>query len=282
MNAQKSPGGIEWTRVWGRPGYTANPVRGCLHGCRWRMPDGKIAVCYAETIAGRLAKDAYPNGFDSLSFHADELASIRRLKRPAGIFIDSMSDLFGSKVPDEWIERTFEVMQDCQQHIFFSLTKNPGRLREWDSFPQNLWLGVSVPPTFMFDHELSIIQQHIWLVKALQFLADAPAAIRWVSIEPLTFDCSDILAIFREKLDWAVIGAASNGPKIHQPAQAVLARVLDALRPKPVFFKGNLRDSVGINSAVGSHWRQEFPPEQITPRLPETPLPPQMRAKAPG
>ena len=66
----KLEGGIEWTAtfihertnvIWGR---TWNPVAGCQHACRWNMPDGKIAECYAETTAEGVAAPSYPHGFE--------------------------------------------------------------------------------------------------------------------------------------------------------------------------------------------------------------------------
>ena len=58
--------GIEWCDE------TRNATGGCPHGCRWEMPDGAVAICYAEQLAeSGVAKGAYPQGFD------------RRICRPA-------------------------------------------------------------------------------------------------------------------------------------------------------------------------------------------------------
>ena len=270
MNKQGSKanpaGGIEWTHIFGPgTGYTANPVRGCQHQCRWKMPDGKVATCYAEAQRDRL------NGagaFQNVTFHPEVLAAIRKHQQPAGIFIDSMSDLFGQVVPDKWIESVFGTMVDCPQHIFFSLTKNPTRLRghfspgnQFFPYPRNLCLGVSMPPTFMFGHELTLAQQRKWFDKALDCLTQCDATVRWVSLEPLSWDCSDILAKYKDKLHWAVIGAASDGNRTHQPDPTVLNNTLAALDGLPVFFKGNLFDSfytTGQTTPI-TGWRQEFP-----------------------
>lgn len=67
MNEQKPPASIEWTRVWGRRGWTWNPVGGCAHECQWLMPNGSPATCYAKTIAERLAPMSYYNGFAALN-----------------------------------------------------------------------------------------------------------------------------------------------------------------------------------------------------------------------
>src|SRR5271156_6186344 len=91
--------GIEWTHVPGYEAFTANPIRGCKHQCRWQMPDGTWVICYAKNGAETgPAKKFYPGGFENISFHQHVLDEIRSFKRPACIFIDSMSDLFGNGV----------------------------------------------------------------------------------------------------------------------------------------------------------------------------------------
>lgn len=263
MNLQKPPNGIEWTRIVrdtvsqiALPGYTANPVRGCKHGCEWRMPDGEIAKCYAGEVARGVARSAYPNGFEALQWHPEELAEIAKHKEPCGIFIDSMSDLFGSKVPSEWIEAVLETIANCHQHTFLSLTKNPPNLKGLD-FPENLWVGISAPPTFMFGNELNHQQQSAWFMRGLQFLCDTNAAVKWVSLEPLSFDLSAELVEFGKSLNWAVIGAASNGRTTFQPDPHDFEMALYAMKGRPVFFKGNL--SRALADQVAGGWRAEFP-----------------------
>src|SRR3990167_2707371 len=99
MNEQKvdSKSSIEWTRIVNpdgttRRGYTWNVVGGCQHDCKW-LVDGQIAECYAKTIAERVATASFPNGFEHHYFHTERLQEPLKLKGPAGIFIDSMSDL---------------------------------------------------------------------------------------------------------------------------------------------------------------------------------------------
>jgi protein gp37 len=267
-NKTNPSGGIEWTHIFGAgSGYTANPVRGCQHQCRWKMPDGHVAVCYAEAQRDRLDGNG---AFQRVTFHPEVLRAIRKHKEPAGIFIDSMSDLFAQSVTSAQIMEVLATIRDCPQHIFFSLTKNPTRLTTFrnlildDSpeepfhWPKNLCLGVSMPPTFMFGKELTLNQQRAWFNKALECLCACAATVRWVSLEPLSWDCSDILAKYRDKLHWAVIGAASDGHRTYQPSQQTLANALSALHPLPLFFKGNLRDSIGQDFAC-QNWRQEFP-----------------------
>ena len=237
-NKANPSGGIEWTHIFGPgTGYTANPVRGCQHECRWRMPDGKEAQCYAKTVAERFGG---VGTFEHVTWHPEVLDKIRAHKAPAGIFIESMSDLFAQTVPSDWVQQVLSVMIDCPQHRFFTLTKNPTRLIKIANYPRNLLLGVSMPPTFMFGHELTPVQQKLWFAKALESLCATDAKVKWVSLEPLSWDCSELLWQYRNKLNWAVIGAASDGAKTYQPENQIVRICLQALAGLPVFFKGNL------------------------------------------
>lgn len=256
MNEQKPPKAIEWTRVHGRRGYTWNPIKGCLHDCRWRMPDGAIAECYAKTVAERVAQAAYPNGFAHLSFDENELLAPRKMKESVGIFLDSMSDLVGAQVPAEWIERVIEVVKSTPQHIYMLLTKNPPRLKQFQ-WPANVWVGVSAPPTFMYGKELSEDQQFRWYGKAMEVLGDIDVPVRWTSIEPLSWDVSPILETYEDNFEWAVIGAASNGRVNHQPNQRYFEKAFKAMASKPLFLKGNISRQLAFD--VIGKWSEEFP-----------------------
>lgn len=266
MNRQIAPGGIEWTRVWGRPGFTSNVVRGCQHQCRWKMPDGTIAICYAEEVARLIARKHYPKGFEHISYHENEFLAMAGYKKPAGIFIDSQSDLFGLSVESKIISQMIHFVREHPRHIFFSLTKNPARLKEFATahhlpWPKNLWVGISSPPSYMFGKELTLLQQTKMLEHWLQDLEKCPAVYRWISIEPLAFDVAPILKNFPGLLDWAVLGAASRGGIYFQPDENYFTRALAVLDEKniPVFFKGNLSIEMAIRLA--GKWRVEFPDE---------------------
>lgn len=250
MNKQ-GPKAIEWTD------YTWNPVGGCPHQCRWKMPDGTTAVCYAETVAEKVAVSSYPHGFNHHYWHPERLDEPLKLKEPAKIFLDSMSDLMAARVPEEQIRAVFDVVARAPWHTFQLLTKNAPRLLKWKTeLPSNLWVGVSMPPTMMFGKPLNINQQKAMLVKALYVLGQLEGVTRWMSFEPLSFDVADVMQesgwADALPLDWAVIGAASNGRKYYQPERwhvEQLLKVLDQYRV-PVFFKGNLE---------WDPWREDFP-----------------------
>lgn len=253
MNKQ-GPKAIEWTD------FTWNPVGGCHHACRWTMPDGTTARCYAEAVAEGVARNAYPDGFDAHYWNPDRLEEPLRRQQPARIFLDSMSDLMGHWVPNEQIRAVLDVVRRADWHTFQLLTKNAPRLLQFrDELPFNLWVGVSSPPDEFMGKPLGSEQKKRYLYRALDVLDALAVEVVWISFEPLSFDvagevlspwCGDRQA--RLPLNWAVIGAASNGAQYHQPDPDHLARletILDGQRI-PVFYKGNLSREP---------WREEFP-----------------------
>lgn len=263
MNEQKPPNAIEWTRVWGRRGYTWNVVGGCLHKCRWEMPTGDIAICYAESTAEGVAQKAYPQGFAHHYWHPERLDEPLRLKEPTGIFLDSMSDLMGHWVEDEQIQSVLDVCARADWHIFMLLTKNAPRLRKF-KFPTNVWVGVSSPPDFYKGSRLMDGQRERFLERSLEVLFEVDAKTRWMSFEPLSIHAAPIVALWQGALDWAVIGAASNGKREFAPDTFNLQRLVEVLDAQqvPVFYKGNLRSSEWATE----HWREEFPePTHVTP-----------------
>lgn len=246
-NGKVTGRGIQWTD------YTWNANAGCFHRCRWTMPDGSTAICYAEEIANKF-RTAYPQGFEHAYFHPTRLDEPLKLTEPAKIFLDSMSDLMGHWVKDEQIKEIFDICTKAHWHQFQLLTKNAPRLAKFD-FPSNVWVGASSPPDSMWGKELDLNQQERMLHKILDTLAQVKAPVRWMSIEPLSWDVADIFAQ-HAPLQWAVIGAATNGPKVYQPDPDHVARLLEVFDRQgvPVFFKGNL-----WGNPSAKPWREYFP-----------------------
>lgn len=162
--------------------------------------------CYAANHARRFAgTKAWPNGFD-VTLWPERLDQPMRWRAPRKVFVCSTGDLFHDKVPDEYIAHVFAVMQSCATHTFQVLTKRHGRMRAllnsgafWSAvtdfgehvmaqrpsreqywpnhgqrhgFLPNVWLGVSVE------------SQH-WADIRIPALLDTPAAVRYLSLEPL-------------------------------------------------------------------------------------------------
>jgi protein gp37 len=168
---------IEWTRSDdGTPGATWNPVTGCTKvsaGCDH---------CYAETFAERwrgIPGHYFERGFD-VTLRPDKLEQPLRWARPRRIFVNSMSDLFHDSVPTAYIAAVFDVMRRTPQHTYQLLTKRHARMRSLartavfgEGWPlPNVWLGCSVE------------DQH-WADIRIPALLDTPAAVRFLSCEPL-------------------------------------------------------------------------------------------------
>jgi protein gp37 len=251
IQANKNGGrGIEWTNA------TWNPVAGCPHLCRWQMPDGTIAECYAENIAEGVAASAYPQGFAAHYWKPQHLNSPKKAKNPLKIFLGSMADIFSVNVPDEQIRAILEVIKATPQHSYQLLTKAPLRSLKFE-FPDNVWLGASMPPDFMRNIALSQAQKEKMLDRTFEALGKAKAKIKWISFEPLSWDVSSIVAKHAGAIQWAVIGAASNGRNYYPPSQSVFVALRDELSKQKVamFYKGNLASLL----LAKADWKEEFP-----------------------
>lgn len=231
---------IEWTdRTW-------NPVRGCSvvsPGC---------VNCYAMRLAHRFSGHgrAY-EGLTKLTARSgpqwtgvvrtveDALLEPLSWRKPARVFVNSMSDLFHEDVPDAFILKVLDTVRRCQRHVFQVLTKRPGRMRDlmsrlrFDSsgaglmwlgdevslnrqgqtisfapMMKNLWLGVSVEDQKHADERIPLLLQ-------------TPAAVRFISAEPLLgpVDLYQYLGGGRNPIgsayggrgiDWCIVGGESG------------------------------------------------------------------------
>lgn len=256
--------GIQWCN------YTWNPIGGCKHRCRWTMPDGSTAICYAEEVANNVARRAYPHGFEHNYWHPARLNEPLNLKEPAKIFLDSMSDLMGHWVSDDQIKAVLDICNEAYWHTFQLLTKNAPRLLKFD-YPENVWVGASTPPDFMWGKQLKHNQQVKMLSKTLDILSQIEAPITWMSVEPLSWNVAPIFKQY-SVLQWVVIGAATNEKKVYQPEPENVWDLLGVLdeHKVPVFFKGNL-----MGNPAADPWREYFPgferSEYFTPALAMSP-----------
>lgn len=250
-NGKVAGRGIQWCS------HTWNVNAGCFHRCRWTMPDGSVAICYAEEIAKKFTT-GYPLGFEHSYWRPQNLSEPLKLKEPAKIFLDSMSDLFGHWVEDSQINQILDVCKQADWHVFQSLTKNAPKLLKF-KFPKNVWVGASSPPDSMMGKPLQRHQQEAMLERILQTLTQVRkdnGVVTWISFEPLSWDVSELVAKYPLALRWSVIGAATNGPKVYQPNPDHVQNLLDVLDNQnvPVFFKGNL-----WGNPAAKVWREYFP-----------------------
>ncbi len=270
---------IEWTEAsW-------NPIVGCS-----RVSDG-CTNCYAIRQAHRIQSMGTTDAYDGTTRRTkkgaidwtgvvkclpERLDGPLRWKHPRRIFVNSMSDLFHPAVPSVFIKRVFAVMALAKQHTFQILTKRPERMalflvelaahddpvghlhyvadghglldvgfandRTWPL--PNVWLGTSVENQEAADERIP-------------HLLRCPAAVRWLSCEPLLGpvdldlvcqDCDALILIHREVGDhltevgegvqWVVVGGESGPgarPMLERWARSLIFQCRQA--GIPVFMK---------------------------------------------
>jgi len=170
--------GIEWTnRTW-------NPVTGC------NKVSAGCTHCYAETLAKRLqamGNPRYTYGFEP-TLHWDKIDEPRGWRKPEWVFVNSMSDLLHSRVPDRFITSVFRTMAETPQHRYQVLTKRPERwrsitelvVRELGAWPHNVLPGTSVENRQVVEGTRKIAPR----LTALSAAGDA-RTVRMISAEPL-------------------------------------------------------------------------------------------------
>lgn len=296
---------IEWTKgPNGEPGYTWNPVTGCLHGCEY---------CYARRIAnrfkgwtdsegdthydtilttdnlirelqeplyiapkerlGKWPKAPYPYGFIP-TFHRYRLDEPQQVKNPSKIFVCSMADLFGDWVPDEWIERVFNVAMETN-HQYLFLTKNPKRYNAAIEYFANEERGYALSEgywdNFWFGTTITSQEDICRIPDLLKF----PEGHKFISIEPL-LEPVDLTRIdlggntwinaltgdwkcyhpyggvktiekSRQRIDWVIIGQ-QTGPGAIPPKPEWVQSIIDQCRAArvPVFVKSPLYEKFPI------------------------------------
>lgn len=234
---------IEWTEA------TWNPVTGCSKvspGC---------ANCYAEALTKRYSgRPGWPatflpwtpeNAVENVVLHPERLDAPLRWKKPRRVFVNSMSDLFHEQVSDEFIAEVFAIMARAPRHTFQILTKRPERMLAFCSREAHWWgnkagiahradYGYPLPNVWL---GVSVENQH-WADERIPLLLETPAAVRFISAEPLLgsvdlpigrassrCECGEIRQNCGcHSLDWVIVGGES-GPG-HRPFDPEWARSL--------------------------------------------------------
>src|SRR6266481_4156557 len=239
---------IEWTDA------TWNPLRGCIKispGCKH---------CYAETFAERfrgVKGHPYEQGFD-LRLVPEKLAEPLRWKSPKMIFVNSMSDLFHKEVPEDYVEAVCRTMERANWHTYPVVTKRSSQLRnmlqtrlQFAASLPHIWWGVSVEDR---GHGLPRIEH----------LRQAPAAVRFLSVEPLLEDLGEINL---EGIHWVIVGGES-GPGARPMHKEWVVSVREQCREAgvPFFFKqwGGVQKA-RAGRMLGNQTYDEFP---VVSRLP--------------
>lgn len=210
---------IEWTDT------TWNPLRGCTKispGCKH---------CYAETFAERfrgVARHPYEQGFD-LRLVPEKLSEPFSWGSPRAVFVNSMSDLFQTDVPDDYIEDVVAVMVRANWHTYQVLTKRADRLQHLLSTKlssaasaSHIWWGVSV-------------EDRKYGLPRVEHLRATPAAVRFLSIEPLLEDVGEFEL---SGIHWAIVGGESGpGARPMQKSWVESIRKLCKKKDVAFFFK---------------------------------------------
>ena len=178
---------IEWTE------QTWNPSAGCN-----KMSSG-CENCYAETMAIRLQAmgvEGYENGFMFNTVPSRLNDPIKR-KKPTVYFVNSMSDIFHKDMPEDYLNRIFEVIEKTPHHTYQVLTKRADKMLQYLSqreIPKNIWLGVTV------DNKKEGLPR-------IDKLRKLEASVLFLSVEPLL---EDLGKINLKNIDWVIVGDESG------------------------------------------------------------------------
>ncbi len=284
MNRATSPTG--WAKnPDGTPGYTFNPITGCLNHvdglCKggnfpcyaWGLANGRLKPLYLanlniatqdETTGNPFRDPFYPR------FWPEKVSEMKPLfhRKEKGIFVCDMSDLFGIGIPDDWISQVLFAIKVNPWHRFYLLTKQPQNLIKFSPFPDNCWVGVTATNTDMFYN-------------ACFQLRNIKATVKYLSLEPLLDFAQPGYVLDMEHwiknwlwhgIKWVIIGAQTKPykpPKIEWVREIVEACDKAGI---PVFLKDNLKPLLTSNfkgkDVIESHnlWafkyfklRQEMP-----------------------
>jgi protein gp37 len=195
----KSP--IEWTQsTWNPTSGCTRVTTGCDHCYAYALHDMRYDAYRAHDGIypknGRPMPKQYARPFAEVQLLPDRLTWPLHQLQPQRIFVDSMSDLFHHDVPDEYICQVFATMKAAHWHTFQVLTKRPGRLRrlgpllEWS---ENIWIGTSI------ENDL--------VVKRADALRELPAAVRFLSCEPLL---GPLPSLNLDGIHWVITGGESG------------------------------------------------------------------------
>lgn len=190
---------IEWTDS------TWNPVAGCSimsSGCThcYAMQMAKrLEAMGVEKYAGLTRKSGNRTVWNGVVREDRSTLDIpKRWRKPRKVFVNSMSDLFHPDVSTSFIKSVWKVMEETPRHHYQILTKRPDRMAQVLNKMQrsalpNVWLGTSV--------------ENSEVVERIEHLRAVPAAIRFISFEPLIGSVGNVCL---QDIDWAIVGGESG------------------------------------------------------------------------
>ena len=246
----------------GSQGYTWNPISGCLKGCSYcyarKLANGRLKTRYLANENVAPYKHGYSDeatasldleicSFDPFypRFWPEKLEQPCFVKKPSGIFVCNMGELFGAWVPEQWTRSVFNFIEACPQHRFYLLTKQPQNLKKFSPYPPNCYVGVSVTTKEQ-------LRPAIWA------LSDIQCSIRYLSFEPLLEPVLQqvLPAEWDDAISWVILGSQTKPykpPKIEWVKEIVEAADKAGVK---VFLKDNLTPIAGdprINFNLFNH-----------------------------
>jgi protein gp37 len=230
---------IEWTH------HTFNPWWGCTR------VSAACKHCYAEAWSKRVGKkvwgpkaprrffgDAHWNGPKKWNEEA------RARGERARVFCASMADVFEARKDlDASREQLWDLIEETPHLDWLLLTKRPERILKtvrWSAdWPRNVWVGTTVE-----DQESA--------EERLPHLARIPAAVRFISAEPLLSELN-IGNWLGSSIDWVITGGES-GPHARPSSPSWFRNLLIQCMQAnvPFHFKqwGDWAPGQGINLAA--------------------------------
>jgi protein gp37 len=246
---------IEWTDwTWNPTVGCTRVTAGCDHCYAFALHDMRHA-CYEAnqgswSPGGRAMPAQYAHPFSAVRLLPERLGDPFALKKPKRIFVNSMSDLFHSQVPFDYLEQVFRTMAQAHWHTFQILTKRVGRLSRLAPdlrWSPNIWIGVSIETDPLTAR-----------TRALQ---QVPTPNRFLSLEPLL---EPLPSLSLEGIAWVIVGGES-GPAA-RPMHPEWVRVIRnqcVAAHVPFFFKqwGGRTPKAGGRLLDGRTW-DELPEDK--------------------
>jgi protein gp37 len=184
-----------------------NIVEGCTPksaGCRECWAKALHDMRHKAYLAEKKMPPQYAQPFSTIQLLRQRLEQPLHWKRPRRIFTASTGDLFHTQVPFEFIDAAFDVMRRADWHTFLVLTKRPEWALEWFGMheqpfdlPENVWFGVSVENQKMANERIPLLQA-------------LPAAVRFLSVEPLIGPVDLVGAMTPGDSQWDEVNAEDN------------------------------------------------------------------------
>lgn len=228
---------IEWTN------HTFNPWWGCV------KVSPACKHCYAEAWSKRVGQAVWgikaPRRFFGPKHWAEPIKWDRRAAEQGirqRVFCASMADVFEDRADlDEARSALWELIEQTPNLDWLLLTKRPERIAAtvpWkDVWPANVWIGTTV-------------ETQEYAEERLPYLAALPAAVRFISAEPLLGPLD--LTPWLDRLDWVITGGES-GPKARPTSPSWFHQLLNQCMAAEVAFHfkqwGDWAPDQGINLA---------------------------------